>query len=264
MKKFIVLGSVAAVALLVAATVAEASHSWGGYHWARVANPVVLKLGNDLSSPWLPFLAEASTDWNASTSPVQTIIVPGSTIPKNCRAVAGRVEVCNSKYGNNGWLGIASIWANGLHITQGTVKLNDTYFATAKYNTPAWKRLVMCQEVAHTFGLDHQDEIFDNLNLGTCMDYTNDPDGTIVGQLTNEHPNAHDFAELGTIYAHLDTFTSAFMSSGSSAVVVNSEEGDGPAAWGKEVSTDQKGRASSFERDLGNGKKQFTFVVWAD
>jgi hypothetical protein len=40
----------------------------------------------------------------------------------------------------------------------------------------------MCQEVGHTFGLDHQDENFNNTNLGTCMDYTNDPS-------TNQHPN---------------------------------------------------------------------------
>ena len=55
--------------------------------------------------------------------------------------------------------------------------MNDSYFNTAKYNTPAWRRLVMCQEVTHDFGLDHQDEIFNNANLGSCMDYTNDPDG---------------------------------------------------------------------------------------
>ena len=52
-------------------------------------------------------------------------------------------------------------------------EVNDTYFNTAKYNTPVWRNLVMCQEVGHTLGLDHQDEIFDNVNLGTCMDYTN-------------------------------------------------------------------------------------------
>ena len=46
--------------------------------------------------------------------------------PKNCKAVSGRVEVCNSHYGNTGWLGVAQIWVSGLHIQQGTVKLNDT------------------------------------------------------------------------------------------------------------------------------------------
>lgn len=261
MKKYIVLGAVASVLLLAAATVAEANHSWGGYHWARTVNPVVLKLGNDLTTPWVSFLIDASTDWNSSTTPIQTMIVPGTTNAKNCRAVSGRVEVCNSKYGNNGWLGIANVWVNGTHITQGTVKLNDTYFATAKYNTPAWKRMVMCQEVAHTFGLDHQDEIFDNANLGSCMDYTNDPDGSMLGQLSNEHANWHDFEELQTIYAHLDSLTTAFMSTSG---IASAPLADEPETWGKEVAHDQKGRASQFERELGNGKKVLTFVVWAE
>jgi hypothetical protein len=40
--------------------------------------------------------------------------------------------------------------------------VNDTYFNTPKYDTSAWRNLVMCQEVGHTLGLDHQDEDFDN------------------------------------------------------------------------------------------------------
>jgi predicted Zn-dependent protease len=59
---------------------------------------------------------------------------------------------------------------SGSHIVQGTTKVNDTYFNTATYNTRAWRQLVMCQEVGHTFGLDHQDETFNNPNLGSCMD----------------------------------------------------------------------------------------------
>jgi hypothetical protein len=51
----------------------------------------------------------------------------------------------------------------------------------------------MCQEVGHTFRLDHQDEKFNNVNLGTCMDYTSDPDGSLNGELSNLHPNAHDY-----------------------------------------------------------------------
>ena len=55
--------------------------------------------------------------------------------------------------------------------------------------------MVTCQEIGHTFGLDHQDENFTNTNLGTCMDYTNDPS-------TNQHPNQHDYDELASIYGH--------------------------------------------------------------
>src|SRR5262249_8331454 len=136
---------------------------------------------------------------------LDTIVVPGQTNSRNCRPKSGTVQVCNNTYGNNGWLGIAQIWVSGSHITQGTVKLNDTYFNTPDYNTTAWRQLVACQEIGHTFGLDHQDENFSNPNLGTCMDYTNDPDGTIYGQLDNTHPNQHDYDELVTIYSHKDS-----------------------------------------------------------
>lgn len=248
----------AVVAVLITAgavgTVALANHSWGGYHWARTANPLVLKIGDNVSAGWDSYLATASTDWSTSTV-LDTTVVPGLAKPKNCRATAGRVEVCNSKYGKNGWLGIASIWISGTHITQGTVRLNDTYFATAKYNTPAWKNLVACQEIGHTLGLDHQDEIFDNLNLGTCMDYTNDPS-------TNQHPNLHDYEMLEIIYEHLDSFTSAtntVASRGNKNV-----DTENPSEWGKSIRTSRDGKSSLFERNLGNGEKLFTFVIWAE
>ena len=246
------------VSLGVLATSAYASHSWGNYHWARTANPLTLKLGDNVASTWDAYLATAATDWTQSTV-LDTVVVAGQANPKNCRATNGRVEVCNSRYGNNGWLGIASIWANGDHITQGTVKLNDTYFNTAKYNTPAWRQFVVCQEVGHTFGLDHQDEVFDNPNLGTCMDYTSDP-------TTNQHPNQHDYDQLTTIYTHLDSFTtlaaSAFGNSASAAT--KDIDTNNQSEWGKSIRTSRDGRSSLFERDLGKGQKLFTFVVWAN
>ncbi len=253
--------SLSVLAGLVVAPVASASHSWGGYHWARTANPFTLKLGDNVSAAWDAYLAEASSDWSQS-SVLDTLIVSGQAkTPKTCRPTAGRVEVCNAKYGNNGWLGIAQIWiTGGVHIAQGVVKLNDTYFNTATYNTTAWRRLVVCQEVAHNFGLDHQDEDFTNPNLGSCMDYTNDPDGPP----SNEHPNQHDFDQLAAIYAHLDSSTTLSQSTSASAKGANSDEDlNEPGQWGKVVRRSKDGRPSLLERDLGGGKKVFTFVTWA-
>jgi hypothetical protein len=161
--------------------------------------------------------------------------------------------VCNSNYGNNGWLGIAQIWATGGHITQGVVKLNDTYYKTARYNTPAWRELVTCQEVGHTLGLDHQDENFSNANLNTCMDYTNNPE-------SNRHPNSHDYDQLEAIYAHLDSTTTV----GAAAVTSRSDVGDGPGAWGRLVSSSKNGRSETYELDLGNGNKVITHVTWVE
>ncbi|MBI2196913.1 hypothetical protein HYU45_04885 [Candidatus Daviesbacteria bacterium] len=228
---------------------ALASHSWGGYHWARTSNPFNLKLGDNVSGVWDSILGTTSFDWTAS-SILDTSIVAGGTKARNCRPTSGRVEVCNSKYGNNGWLGLAQIWASGLHIVQGVTKVNDTYFNTSTYNTTAWRNLVMCQEVGHTLGLTHQDENFNNSNLGSCMDYTSNPE-------TNQHPNQHDYDELELIYSHLDAITTI-------SQTLQSGQGnfENPSEWGRLVK--KQGRVAVFERDFGLGNKLFTFVIYAD
>ncbi len=257
MRKIIFGILLALVALTFSGTKVSANHSWGGYHWARTANPFTLKLGDNVTSGWDTYLATASSDWAASEV-LDTTIVAGQG-GKNCKATAGRVEVCNRKYGNNGWLGIAQIWiSGGEHITQGITKMNDTYFNTRTYNTTPWKNMVMCQEIGHTLGLDHQDEIFDNANLGTCMDYTNDPS-------TNQHPNQHDYDELNTIYSHLDSFTTIGQITGQVArqlgQLAANQELDNPKEWGRSIR--DNGKIAIFARDLGLGNKVFTFVIWA-
>ena len=237
----------------------SANHSWGDYHWARTSNPFTLKVGDNVNSAWDSYLNEAISDWNPSTV-LDLTKVAGSTTGRRCRPTSGRIEVCNAKYGNNGWLGIAQIWISGSHITQATTKVNDTYFSTPTYNTPAWRRLVMCQEIAHDFGLDHQDEGFGAPNLGTCMDYTNDPDGGGAYGPSNEHPNAHDFEQVETIYAHLDsTTTVSSMPSGFANADVHAVEN-----WGEKVHESANGRSALYVRDFGKGFKIFTHVFWAE
>jgi len=241
------------------ATTVRASHSWGNYHWARTSNPFTLKLGDNLSSAWDSYLGTTSIDWSLS-SVLDTTIVPGGTTARRCRATSGRVEVCNASYGNNGWLGLAQIWVSGGHITQGVTKVNDTYFNTTTYNTPAWRNLVMCQEVGHNFGLDHQDENFNNTNLGTCMDYTSNPD-------PNQHPNQHDYEQLETVYAHLDSFTT--IQSGTQKLPLGlsiaggalNSDFENRSEWGKELKNN--GNVALYERDFGGGQKIFTFIIWA-
>lgn len=261
--KYIFAGILIMAGLAGAVAAVEATHSWSGYHWARTANPFTLKLGDNVAPAWDDYLATSSVDWSASSA-LDTLVSTGQTDPRRCKPKSGRVEVCSAKYGRNGWLGVAQIWASGKHITQGTVKVNDTYFTTAYYNTPAWKNLVMCQEIGHTLGLDHQDEIFDNPNLGTCMDYTNDPDGSLYDQLSNEHPNAHDYEELEIIYAHLDSFTTVgqTIAKGKANGASDLANFEDPSEWGKEIRKSSDGKNSLFERDLGNDRKLFTFVIW--
>jgi hypothetical protein len=266
----------ALLALAAWSSTAEANHSWGGYHWARTSNPFTLKLGDNVTNAWDTYLREASSvagynDWTDS-SVLNTTVVTGQSTG-NCRPTAGRVEVCNKAYGRNGWLGIAGIYVSGKHITQGYTKLNDTYFNTQTYNTPAWRRLVMCQEVGHTFGLDHQDEKFDNANLGTCMDYTNDPNGGAGGASStdpsNERPNSHDYTQLESIYKqHLDSTTTVGQTSTANkplaAAADEADLDDDPRNFGQLIRLSPDRRLALYEKDLGAGQKVFRFVIWAD
>ena len=247
----------------------SADHAWGNYHWARSTTMLTLQTGDNVNSAWDAYLDEAMDDWNTS-SVINLVKVNGGTRARQCKPTGGRIEVCNERYGNNGWLGIAQIWASGSHITQAITKLNDTYFNTATYNTPAWRRLVTCQEIAHDFGLAHQDENFNNVNLGSCMDYTNDPDGGAGGASnndpSNEHPNSHDFSQLLQMYNHTDSTNTATMTdpqgNGNRAAEVGGD--DGPATWGRLVRSSRDGRVQIFEMDLGRGDKKITHVFWAD
>jgi hypothetical protein len=256
------------LAALLLSTTSMADHAWANYHWERSSNPVNLDLGDNVNSTWDVYLDDASADWNVS-SVLNTTVVAGSTRPRRCKTTSGTVQVCNLTYGNNGWLGIASISVSGDHITASYVKVNDTYFNTTTYNTIAWRHLVMCQEVGHAFGLGHQDENFSNGNLGTCMDYTNDPS-------TNQHPNQHDFDQLLDIYAHLDSDGGSDSDSGGGGSgcnprspkcnpataedILSNIEMNGPAQWGRLVSG--HGQQEVYELDFGGGRKVITFVTW--
>jgi predicted Zn-dependent protease len=200
MKRTLLSLAVVATALAVVSPSAYADHSWGGYHWKRTIDaPLTMNVVSSVTSQWTPSVSTAIADWNVSTVLDLTLVLgnTSSTSRKKCSVSAGQMRVCNAAYGRNGWLGIAEIWLSGGHIAQARTKLNDSYFSLASYNTPAWRALVACQEIGHDFGLDHQDEAMDNTPLGSCMDYSRDP-------TPNQHPNAHDYDQLVSIYSHLD------------------------------------------------------------
>jgi hypothetical protein len=271
LKKLAVFAALASIAATVLVASASADHSWGKYHWARTANPFTIDLGNNTSQPWSNMLSTASNDWSQSTV-LDTRVVSSNKNPATCDATSGRVEVCNADYGNTGWLGVAQIWIyrGGSHIAQGTVKLNDYYFSGAgssyAYNNSAEEQHVICQEVGHTFGLDHQSTTGASLN--TCMDYYHN---TSSNDLQSTHPNQGDYDELTCIYdpayahktlvsgghkcrgtGHLDSFDSAGGAFGSFP-------GAGPSfAPGTQV-----GESKYVDR-LPDGTLLVTWITWAN
>ncbi len=228
-----------------------ANHSWNNYHWARTSNPFTLRVVDSNTPDWDARLDEAIVDWSSS-SVMNLIEEPGddsSRARKRCTMISGKIRSCNAAYGFNGWLGLASINISGSHITQGTSKMNDSYFSSSSYNETN-RQHVMCQEIGHDFGLGHQDE--SGADLNTCMDYAD--------ALDNRKPNAHDYAQLETIYSHLDSTTTIALSSfsGSSA----SEVTDEPNSWGRLVSQTANGRGSTYEREHFDGTRTATHVFW--
>lgn len=178
-------------ALMLAAAPAQANHVWGdsdgdgvGYHWASGnRSPGVV---NKVSSSRTKFVVPAAVDeWAALGTPIQ---------PQN--ASTGPIEVV-AKNGSARWYGLAQISVSGGHITKGKVTLNTLYYNSL--TASEWDH-VLCQELGHLFGLDH--------NRGsntTCMNDT---------ILTAPQPNAHDKEQLNTIYAHADGGSSSSSAGG--------------------------------------------------
>lgn len=244
--------AITAVLVLVAfAAPASATHSWNGYHWARTANPFTIRVIDSMTSDWDDNLNTAIADWDRSTvlNVTREAGDSGSQARRRCAAVRGKVRSCNASYGNTGWLGLAQIALSNGHIAQGTAKMNDTYLAGSSYNETN-RQQVICQEIGHDWGLDHQDDTGRDLN--TCMDYAD--------ALDNPAPNAHDYDQLVSSYGHTDsTSTIAALP----AEVANADL-DTKEKWGKSIKKSKDGKTEVFERDFGDGNKVLTFVTWAE
>jgi len=188
-----------ATAVLAVSLSASASHTWNNYHWARTTTSFTLQVIDSNTSNWDDELALALQQWSQSTKLDMrvTSMDDSSQTRKRCRAVAGKVRSCNAAYGNNGWLGLASINldSNG-HISQGTSKMNDSY--ASSFASQDERRHVMCQELGHTIGLGHTSE--DGSTQNTCMDYSSSP--------TSTAPNQHDYDQLVAQYGHTDSYNS--------------------------------------------------------
>ena len=274
----------AACVALGAITPATANHSWGGYHWAKSGNSVPLTVNWAVNSTWKPFFDEAMVDWKKST--VLSLTAPSTKSnadPQKCNPIAGQILVCNYAYGKRGWLGIASVWLSNGHISQGTTKLNDSYWGRGSTYGNDLRRLVTCQEIGHDFGLAHQNEIFNNVNTGSCMDYTNAASGGVVNGFnygpSNEHPNQHDYDMLVSIYNHTESASSSASTpsgtnfgirevgrptdAAANRSLPKEGSGDTAAEWGDAVHRDGKGRPDQFVRQLPDGTTMITHVLWA-
>lgn len=283
--KIIVSSLMVLVVLVSGFSIADANHPWSTYHWARTSNPFTLPIGdNTTNTDWQGALQTVIADWSLGMgSNVDTDYTDGTAcesvnktcqslivIPKtvtglagsNCSAVQGTTQVCNKKYGANGWLGLASIWLSGSHIIQGTAKMNDTYLSASggRYNTVNERRHVMCQEVAHTFGLGHQST--SGASLDTCMDYYSNTGSNATSPLSTI-PNYHDYEQLSTVYKHTDS-TTTVSATGIAPAKASAQDEDNLRNWGRLLEQSKDGRSSVYEQTLDHGIRIIRHVLWTE
>jgi hypothetical protein len=148
--------ALAALALLTANIGAASAHQWGSWHWDKTGPQIVIQeyiYGTNQDE------AEFSRQdgWNKIS------------ILYNYRVnYHTDVSVFGGNFGATGWWGLASIedsdWSWGCfgwcHIAHAHARYNSYYGGTTGYGGDV--QGVFCQEVAHTWGLDHS-------NTGDCM-----------------------------------------------------------------------------------------------
>lgn len=155
-----------------------AFNSWSGYHWPTGDRDPAVK---DRTKSSLYDVAAGVDEWAALGTPIQ---------PVNS---SGKGSITVKEASNTFWLGLARIFIEGDHITKGEVLLNTRLLAN--YG-PAAADHVLCQELGHVLGLDHN-----RVALDTCMN-----DNASLGSATS--PNSHDAETLGIVYAHDDAVES--------------------------------------------------------
>ena len=164
-----------ALVLLAIPTAVLAAHAWASFHWPSDSLSPTVK---DRTKSSLYDVPAAVAEWSAGPS-----ISPVSSNKKG----AITVKEASSTF----WLVLARIFIDeDGHITKGEVLLNTRLLASLG---PAAADHVLCQELGHVLGLNHNRD-----SLNTCMNDTFD----FLGSATS--PDAHDFEQLALIYNHAD------------------------------------------------------------
>jgi len=192
----------AALILLISTSGAYADHQWGSYHMKKEGPILTVNVGDNhtastvnISEPpdWSALLSSVGSSWHSLGGMYLAINVNSDG--------TGDIKSYNANYGDNGWLGLASIWVTrgkNKHITRGESKMNEYYITLSGYSgfdKPIEWQHVLCQEIGHTFGLDHNRE----------GDIGGSPDDTCMNDqkrpLQYPTPNDHDTELLEIIYA---------------------------------------------------------------
>jgi hypothetical protein len=168
-----------AATLLIAGLAGQAAqaHQWGC--WIQADRNVRIRNASGGSQ------ADAAiSDWNGMTILNFSYVSSGE-----------ETYVFNANSGPTGWGGIARITNySGCTILRATDQVNTYYYSGSSLSA----RGVHCQEIGHTFGLDHS-------NDGGCMG-----GGYWYSISTHYRPVSHNVNDVGSMYANRIAGNSAF------------------------------------------------------
>lgn len=158
--------------------------------WRANGKGLKLTVVNAMTSDWYQYFDEAVADWNAAPALSLTVEMAKEPDP-DCMYIIGKLKACNDDYGMTGWSGLNEAWLDSRGtITASTAKMNESYLRGKQY---AEKLYVTCHELGHGYGLPHRDTNANNIDLGTCLDYT-------TMYRNNMRPDEIDFMNLETLY----------------------------------------------------------------
>jgi hypothetical protein len=238
-----------ALSTLVATSASWAGNTWANYHWARTSNSFSLLVVDSTTPDWDTELTDSIFAWSQSNVLNMSITSSNdsSGTRRSCASVGGQIRVCNHHYGNNGWLGLASINIDSNdHILYGIAKVNDSYSMDS-----VERNHVMCQEIGHLFGLDHVS--VDGSSQQTCMDYSDDPN--------SQWPNNHDYDTLESMYAHTDSYNT-YDNGATFTEVSSTKSGKKSNVLGRKIFA--KGRMEMWVNMENNGTLTVTHVYRTD
>jgi hypothetical protein len=116
--------------------------------WRTNGTGLRLTIINTLQNNWHENFNTAVSEWDAGAPDALTLTTEISPPDSVCRAVAGRVKVCNGNYGETQWRAVNKVMLENGWIYSSAVRMNDFYFKDSdtaqKQYTMVSRRSMVC------------------------------------------------------------------------------------------------------------------------